>query len=44
MTVILNGLSWNEPRSLLLLKLHTGTAFQTLLLTMRATPFNADDP
>ena len=26
------------------LRLHQSTAFQTLLLTMRATPFNSDDP
>ena len=39
-TVILNGLPWKLTEIiLLLLRLHPSTAFQTLLLTMMATPF-----
>ena len=38
--VILNGLPWKWTEIILLfLKLHPGTAFCTLLLTMMATPF-----
>ena len=39
-TVILNGLPWKRTEIILLfLRLHPSTAFQTLLLTMRAPPF-----
>ena len=39
-TVILNRLLWKQTEIILsFLRLHPGTAFQTLLLTMRATPF-----
>ena len=39
-TVILNDLPWNRTEIILsFLRLHPSTAFQTLLLTMRATPF-----
>ena len=39
-TVILNGLPWKQTEIILsLLRLHPSTAFQTLMLTMRATPF-----
>ena len=38
--VILNGLPWKRTEIILsLLRLHPSTAFQTLLLTMIATPF-----
>ena len=38
--VILNGLPWKRTEIILsFLRLHPGTAFQTLLLTMMATPF-----
>ena len=40
MTVILNGLLWKWTEIILsFLRLHPSTAFQTLFLTMRATPF-----
>ena len=40
LTVILNGLPWKWTEIILsFLKLHPSTAFQTLLLTMMATPF-----
>ena len=39
-TVILNALPWKRTEIILsFLRLHPSTAFQTLLLTMRATPF-----
>ena len=39
-TMILNGLPWKRTEVILsFLRLHTSTAFQTLLLTMRAIPF-----
>ena len=39
-TVILNGLPWKQIEVILsFLRLHPSTAFQTLLLTMMATPF-----
>ena len=39
-TVILNGLPWKQTEIMLLfLRLHPSTAFQTILLTMMATPF-----
>ena len=39
-TVILNGLPWKQTEIILsFLRLHPSTAFQTVLLTMRATPF-----
>ena len=39
-TVILNGLSWKWKEFILsFLRLHPNTAFQTLLVTMMATPF-----
>ena len=38
-TVILNICLGNEEIILLFLRLYPSTAFQTLLLTMRATPF-----
>ena len=39
-TVILNGLPWKRTEIILsFLRLHPSTAFQTLLLTVRATPF-----
>ena len=39
-TVILNGLPWKRTGIILLfMRLHPSTAFQTLLLTMMATPF-----
>ena len=38
--VMLNGLPWIRTEIILsFLRLHPSTAFQTLLLTMRATPF-----
>ena len=38
--VILNGLPWKRTETILLfLRLHPSAAFQTLLLTMMATPF-----
>jgi len=38
--VILNGLPWKQTEIILsFLRLHPSTAFQTLLLTMMATPF-----
>ena len=33
------GLPWKRTEIILFLRLHTSTVFQTLLLTMRATPF-----
>ena len=40
LTVILNGLPWKWTEIILsFLRLHPSTAFQTLLLTMMATPF-----
>ena len=39
-TVILNGLPWKRTEIILsFLRLHPSTGFQTLLLTMMATPF-----
>ena len=39
-TMILNGLPWKQTEIILsFLRLHPSTAFQTLLLTMMATPF-----
>ena len=39
-TVILNGLPWKQTEIILpFFRLHPSTAFQTLLLTMMATPF-----
>ena len=39
-TVILNGLPWKRTQIILsFLRLHTSTEFQTVLLTMMATPF-----
>ena len=39
-TVILNGLPWKQTEIILsFLRLHPSTAFQTVLLTMKATPF-----
>ena len=39
-TVLLNGLPWKLTEIILLfLRVYLNTAFQTLLLTMRATPF-----
>ena len=39
-TVMLNSLPWKATETILsCLRLHPSTAFQTLLLTMRATPF-----
>ena len=39
-TMILNGLPWKRTEIILsFLRLHPSTAFQTLLLTMMATPF-----
>ena len=39
-TVILNGLPWKCTKIIVsALRLHLSTAFQTLLLTMMATPF-----
>ena len=39
-TVTLNGLPWKRTEIILLfLRFHPSTAFQTLLLTMRATPY-----
>ena len=39
-TAILNGLPWKQTEIILsFLRLHPSTAFWTLLLTMRATPF-----
>ena len=39
-TVILNGLPWKRTEIILsFLRLHPSTAFQTLLLTVMATPF-----
>ena len=44
-TVILNGLPWKRTEiTLSFLRLHPSTAFQTLLLTMMATPFLLRDP
>ena len=38
--VILNGLPWKRTEIILsFLRFHPSTAFQTLLLTMMATPF-----
>ena len=38
--MILNGLPWKRTEIILLfLRLHPSTAFHTLLLTMRTTPF-----
>ena len=38
--VILNGLPWKQTEIILsFLRLHPGTAFQSLLLTVRVTPF-----
>ena len=39
-TMILNGVPWKQTEIILsCLRLHPSTAFQTLLLTMMATPF-----
>ena len=39
-TVMLNGLSWKQTEIILsFIRLYPSTAFQTLLLTMMATPF-----
>ena len=39
-TVMLNGLPWKRIEIILsFLRLHPSTAFQTLLLSIRATPF-----
>ena len=39
-TIILNGLPWKQTEIILsFLRLHPGTAFWTLLLTVRVTPF-----
>ena len=44
-TVILNALPWRLTEIILsFLRLHPSTAFQTLLLTMIATPFLLRDP
>ena len=41
-TVILNGLPWKQTEIILsFLRLHPSTAFQTLLLTMMATPISS---
>ena len=41
-TVILNGLPWTQTEIILsFLRLHPSTAFQTLLLTMMATPISS---
>ena len=38
--MILNGLPWKQREIILsFFRLHPSTAFQTLLLTIRATPF-----
>ena len=38
--LILNGLPWKQTEIILsFLRLHPSTAFQTLLLTVRLTPF-----
>ena len=43
--MILNGLTWKQTDIILsFLRLHPSTAFQTLLLTMMATPFLLRDP
>ena len=39
-TVILNGFPWKQTEIILsFLRLHPSTAFRTVLLTVRATPF-----
>ena len=39
-TVMLNGMPWKQTETILsFLRLHPSSALQTLLLTMRATPF-----
>ena len=43
-TVMLNGLPWKQTEIILsFLRLHSSTAFQTLSLTMMATPFLLKD-
>ena len=41
--MILNGLPWKRTEVILFLRLDPSTAFRTLLLTVRATPFHRRD-